>query len=149
MTSSLEETERSGDMNKTVRDWEFYFLKMDGEQNRSRVVWTFTFQFWKKEELTYEAPGRFFLGGRLFDENGAILDNDFFSTAVVKIERVKKSSTSDLLRATTEDGETYDFYSDGYNSFMFLLLRDMMQTGALNERKGFYLKRSLRGRDLL
>ncbi|MBR3233485.1 hypothetical protein IKG12_01310 [Candidatus Saccharibacteria bacterium] len=139
--------------NPMITEWELYFNRADGYDNRATVAKAFA-NFWKELEVDkLEISGKCRLGGRVFGREGFNDGDEILTSNVRFIERVERGDCGgvqhDLMCATTASGNKYFFYSNDYNVYMFLMLGDLLRTGELNSYRNYYLKRELRGSKLI
>lgn len=140
-------------MDPMIREWEFYFLQEDGYENRFIVAKAFL-KFWDDNSIEkLDVPGRCMLGGKIFGREGFNDGDEIFTSIIETIERIKCSDCSDtqhdLMCATTISGSKYYFYSNDYNTYMFMMFGDLIHMDELNPRPYFYLKPKLHSSNLI
>ncbi len=141
-------------MEKTPRltAWELYFKTDDGYENRDTVAKAFA-AFWNSSDYRLDIPGTCMLGGKVYDRKGFNDGDEILTSRVIIIQRIMHSSHNgtlrDLMRAATESGSVYYFYSDDANAYMSLMLGDIAHTGSLNSQPDIYLPPLLRHRGLI
>ena len=136
-----------------LRDWELYFDRVDGTDNRTRVATAFA-KYWNGAiSDLFTVPGKCVLGGRVFGRAGFTDGDEIFTSSLQTIKRVeygyKNGVPHDLMLATTKSGSVYYFYSDEHNAYMALMLGDLSRTGHFNTTPGYYLKREYKHSRLL
>lgn len=136
-----------------IKEWELYFRKTDGYDNRTTVAKAFT-NFWEKSNTDkLEIPGKCILGGKVFGRKGFNNGDEIFTSYIESIERIECGNHNgiphNLMCATTISGSKYYFYSDDHNAYMFLMLGDMIHTGKLSQHRWFYLKREFHNSELI
>ena len=136
------------------RDWNLFFDKIDGEENRQKIIKEFT-KFWlDSTRKSLIIPGNCSLGGPLFGVNGHYNGEDAFVGSVSHIERlnrgrpVRNKFPNDLLCATTKTGEKYYLFADTFDLYMLLLMGDIKNDN-LNLSDNYYLHPRFRGREYL
>ncbi len=151
----LRETKEVTNMiyNPMIKEWELYFDKANGYDNRTTVAKAFT-NFWVEPKAgKLEIPGKCMLGGKVFGCKGFNDGDEIFTPDIQSIERIERGDHNgvphDLMCATTIFGSKYYFYSDDHNFYMFLMLDDLIHTGELSQRRCSYLKREFRGSKLI
>lgn len=155
MGNVLRETKEVTNMmhNPMIKEWELYFDKANGYENRTTVAKAFT-NFWEEPKADkLEIPGKCMLGGKVFGRKGFNDGEEIFTSNIQSVERIERGNHNgvphDLMCATTISGSKYYFYSDDHNAYMFLMLGDLIHTGELSQRRYFYLKREFRGSKLI
>ena len=133
-----------------IKEWGLYFYKADGDDNRTTVAKAFA-DFWKDSRVdALEIPGKCMLGGKVFGCEGFDDGDEIFTSYVKSVERIERGNHNgtprDLMCATTMSGSKYYFYSDGYSSYMFLMLGDLIHTGKLSQH---YLKREFQNSEFI
>ena len=155
MGNVLRETKEVTNMthNPMIKEWELYFDKANGYENRDAVVKAFA-GFWEDSRADkLEIPGKCMLGGKVFGREGFNDGDEIFTSDIKSVERIEHGDHNgvphDLMCATTISGSKYYFYSDDYNAYMFLMLGDLIHTGELSQHRYFYLKREFHGSKLI
>ena len=131
-----------------LKDWEIYFDRANGYENRETVAGAFT-EFWNSlNEDELQIPGACMLGGKVFGRAGFNDGDEIFTSNIQSVKRVERGDKlgvpHDLMCATTGSGSKYYFYSDGHNAYMALMLGDLTHMGKLDPSRGYYLKREFR-----
>lgn len=139
--------------NPMIKEWELYFYKANGYENRYTVVKAFA-DFWGDSRADkLKIPGKCKLGGKVFGRAGFNDGDEIFTSDVKSVERIEHGDHNgfphDLMCANTISGSKYYFYSDNHNAYMFLMLGDLIRTGELSQRPYFYLKPEFRGSKLI
>ena len=135
-----------------IDKWQTYFRKEDGRKNREKVAKAFH-KFWSdsNEDILW-VEGKVLLGGKVYGHERFDDGSDILTSNIVSLERIERGDNNgiphDLIRVTTQSGSRYHFYTDDYSVNMFMLLGDLTHVGKLNKKDDYYLKRSLRGRNL-
>ena len=132
-----------------IRQWELYFDKIDGLENREKVATGFA-KYWNEHSLTlFNVPGTCMLGGKIYDREGFLDGSEIFTSTIRSFRRIetgyKNGAPHDLILTTTRTGNLYYYYSDEHNTYMALMLEDLIHTGSLNGTPGYYLDRQYRG----
>jgi len=153
--NNLKETKEVVNMayNPMIKEWELYFEKTNGYDNRTVVAKAFA-KFWEDPAADkLEMPGKCMLGGKVFGRKGFNDGDEIFTSDVKLIERIERGNHNgaphDLMCAITVSGSKYYFYSDEHNAYMFLMLGDLFHTGKLSQDRYCYLKREFRGSKLI
>lgn len=151
----LKETKEVANMayNPMIKEWELYFEKANGYDNRTAVVKAFA-KFWEDSAVDkLKIPGKCMLGGRVFGRKGFNDGDEIFTSDVELMERIEHGNHNgiphDLMCATTVSGSKYYFYSDEHNAYMFLMLGDLFHTGKLSQDRYYYLKREFHSSKLI
>ena len=126
-----------------LKEWELYFDRDDGYENRTKVVEAFT-NFWSKPWIKeLGIPGKCVLGGKVFQSESFKDGDEIFTSSVKFVEKISFDNICgvrhDLICATTASGSKYYFYSDDHSGLMFLMLGDMIHLGRISDSR-VYLK---------
>ena len=142
------------DHSPMLKDWELYFERADGYDNRQKVTTEFAI-FWRnRRQKEIVIPGKCKLGGKVLRHVGFLDGTELFTTDHIKmIKRIGYEcicgNVHDLMCAITTSGKEYYFYSDESNTHMFMMLLDLTIRIELNGTPYFYLKKELKGKDFI
>ena len=136
-----------------MKEWELYFDKKDGLGNRETVAKAF-YDFWKEPTAKQLImPGRCGIGGNVFNHHTYSDNEMILSSRVISIDSIKRSDyygiPHDLMCANTATGSKYYFYSNEYNTFMFIMIGDLVRLGHLNPNPNYYLGPEFRNKGFI
>lgn len=130
--------------NPMIKEWELYFEKVNGYDNRTAVAKAFEKFLGDPVADKLEIPGKCILGGKVFGLKGFNDGTEIFTPDIKSMERIERSNRDvplhDLICATTVSGSKYYFYLDEYSLCMFMMLEDLLHTGKLCQDLYCYLK---------
>lgn len=131
-----------------LNKWQLFFMKNDGEQNRSVIVDTFADYLAGFSMDPFEIPGDCIIGGYVYGKKGCVDGAQMFTPRITFVRRInismKNGVRDDLMCADTEYGNQYYFFADEPNGYMQQMLGDSTHAGAISEEEGFYLDPALR-----
>ncbi len=137
-----------------IRDWELFFERNDGRDNRLTVIKAFIDFFHNSDISELKMPGRCMLGGEVYGHSKFDYGDEIITSSLKFIKRLKIGKNNfnmphDLFCATTKSDNKYYFYSDSHSAYMSLMFNDIAYKGKLDEGIGHYLKPEYRRSNLL
>ena len=122
-----------------IENWELYFEREFGKENRRSIVEAFV-KYWETFQGELVINGKCVLGGNVFGREGFKDGAEVFTSYIKSIKRVEGEDECDLMCAETESGTKYYFDAGEYNSYMGIMIADMINHGDLNDQQNYYLR---------
>lgn len=128
-----------------LRNWQLYFRKDDGKENRLEVARAFVDFWYDASRLYLEIPGLAVVGGRVFGHKSHIDGTMLFTTYVKGITKIHRMCMAGnrpitILRVDTASGSKYYLNTDQYSAGMSLIISDINYCGELEEYPEYYMK---------
>lgn len=135
-----------------LENWTLLFRAEDGYENKEQTAKAFQ-AFWNSRNPRYEVLGMCLLGGNVIGADNFKTGQEIRTPLITLFERVEQDTICgtphDLIRAKTNTGHEYYFYTDDFHSCMGMMFGDIRRLGGIDSRKNYYVPDTMRSADLL